>query len=82
MIFSLQVIEDDQDKPNAMGINDKLTKSNMNRSQKSSFSAKHTKIPKDFACSMLSLSIFSRAILSRNLRWVRGPTLTRPLLHF
>ena len=44
--FPLQVIDDDQDKPNAMGINDKLTKSLLDgsdketkvRSRKSSFS--------------------------------------------
>ena len=49
MIFPLQVIEDDQDKVNAMGINDKLTKSLLDgsdketkvRSRKSSFS-EHT----------------------------------------
>jgi hypothetical protein len=36
------------------------------------FRAKHTKVSKDFACSMPTLSTLSRAFLSYNLRWVRG----------
>jgi len=39
---------------------------NTYRSQINSFWAKHTKISKDFACSMLILSIFSRALFQRN----------------
>jgi len=36
----------------------------------------------EFACSTLTLCHLSRAILSMNLRWVRGPTLTRAKVEF
>jgi hypothetical protein len=49
---------------------------------KTHFEAKHTKDSKEFACSTLTLCHLSRAILSMNLRWVRGPTLTRAKVEF
>ena len=46
------------------------------------FRAKHTKVSKDIACSMLSLSTLSRAFLSYNLRWVRGTPFASRELYF
>ena len=46
-------------------INKKIIESTIHRRHLSLFGAKHTKDSKDFACSMLSLLILSRALLSK-----------------
>ena len=46
------------------------------------FWEKHTKDSKDFACSMLSLLILSRALISKNLRWARSTLFASSAPHF
>ena len=46
------------------------------------FWAKHTKVSKDIACSMHTLSILFRTLLSYNLRWVRGTPFAFSELYF
>jgi hypothetical protein len=52
------------------------------RIENNHFRAKHTKVSKDIACSMLSLSTLSRAFLSYNLRWVRCTPFASRELYF
>ena len=54
-------------------INKKIVESTIHRRHLSLFGAKHTKDSKDFACSMLSLLILSRAFLSKKPTLGAGP---------